>query len=96
MTRQIMKQKPFHGESFYLTGTPFIILHLSFTANKKMKLNIILISDIFLFAVAEGKKHPEELCNRQAGTLSITGQFSSLRVGESLRIGMLSSPSTSG
>ena len=54
-TRQIMKQKPFHGESFYLTGTPFIILHLSFTANKKMKLNIILISDIFLFAVAEGK-----------------------------------------
>ena len=24
MTRQIMKQKPFHGESFYLTGTPFI------------------------------------------------------------------------
>ena len=50
-----MKQKPFHGESFYLTGTPFIILHLSFTANKKMKLNIILISDIFLFAVAEGK-----------------------------------------
>ena len=34
---------------------PFIILHLSFTANKKMKLNIILISDIFLFAVAEGK-----------------------------------------
>jgi len=31
-----------------------------------------------------------------SGTLSITGQFSSLRVGESLRIGMLSSPSTSG